>query len=213
MSLPDFPSEQPVVAGLLRLLDESGDRQCALLEQESSARIASLRRQAFAQARARVSSAIAEERLRIADAVHRVEAELHSELRRCMLGHDARLVALGHASLLAELQRRWGQAAARADWLARLLEQCARVSICRQWCLECPPDWPAEEQLAAVQLAAGEHAAELTIAPLAELQAGLRVRVGGLLVDMSIPGLLAEAATIESELLGIYQGLLEEASA
>lgn len=203
--------EKPAVSGLLRLLAESAEQQCNALRAQAEDKISGIRRQAFAQARERVGAAVADERERIAQVLGRVTAELETESRRRSLRRDAHLVEAGRRRLADVLARRWANAEARAQWLAALLAQSASVLITREWLLECPEDWPEDERLGAVSQAAA-HQARLEVQAMAELDVGLRLRAGGMLVDMSISGLLADSDRIDGELLAIFDTLAKEAS-
>jgi len=195
--------ENTAVAGLLRLLEESGDAQCAQLRAKAAEQIAAIRRQAYQRARQRIRKAVAEERARIRQEVGRVDAEVETELRRRSLRHDARLVDAGREALDQALRERWQDAGARQAWADAVLALCDRVLIGREWRLSCPSDWPEAERRRAMEQARERAGATLTIEEDASLEQGFRVRCGGVSVDMSVAGLLSDRAAIEGALLHI----------
>ena len=79
----------------------------------------------------------------------------------------------------------------------------------RDWTLEHPQDWPDEERDRAIELAQERCGAKVTTRPADGLKAGLKILSGGALVDMSIPGLLANERTIEGELLAEFNRAAE----
>lgn len=195
--------QNTAVAGLLRLLEESGETQCAELRARAAEKIGAIKRQAYAQARQRVRNAVAEERARIKQEVGRVEAEVASDLRRRGLRHDARLVESGRELLAQVLRRRWEDPEARQAWLGQTLEVCQRVVMGRDWVMRCPPHWPEDERRQAVALAEKQAGVALEIKDDADLAEGFQVQCRGVVVDLTVPGLLADQAAIEGALLQI----------
>lgn len=195
--------ENTAVAGLLRLLEESSARQCAELTAKAAEKMAAIKRQAYQQARGRIRHAVAEERTRIRQEIGRVDAEIETELRRRTLRHAARLVEAGRAGLEQTLRERWQDAAARQAWSSTLLDQCRQVLLGHEWLMYCPSDWPDDERRQAIEQAREQAGALLTIENDGQLAEGLRVRCGGVTVDMSVAGLLSDQAAIDSALLYI----------
>lgn len=193
--------ENTAVAGLLRLLDASGDEQCSQLRAKAAAQIAEIRRLAYQQARQRIRTAVAEERTRIRQEVGRVEAEVETELRRGALRHDARLVDAGREGLEQALRERWRDEGSRQAWVDAVLTLCEQVVIGREWILSCPSDWPQAERERAIEQARERAGAALIIEEDVALEQGFRVCCGGVSVDMSVAGLLVDRAAIEGALL------------
>lgn len=191
--------------GLLSLLEESGEQQCRTLCAEGATRTAELRGKAFALARQRVGAAVAEERKRMSQAIGRVEAEVETALRQRLLAHDAALIEQGRQWLEEALRRLWQDSAARKSWAATLLDEAASVAIARDWRIECPLGWPSEEQAETVRRAGDVHGARVEIDPSDALKSGLKLVSGGLVVDMSLSGLLVERGSIDGALLNLVR--------
>lgn len=204
MNKPDR-IEKPSMSGLLDLLRDSGEQQCRALRSEGEARLAELRRKAFARARARVRAAVAEERKRMNQAIGRVEAEVETTLRRRQLAHDQALVEEGRRLLAEALRRRWRDSEARKAWADALLDQAARVVMARQWRIDCPADWPSAEQARTVDRAAELHDARVEVRASESLAAGLKLVSGGLVVDMSLDGVLVDRDSIDGALLDLVR--------
>lgn len=204
MNKPDR-IEKPSPSGLLGLLEESGEQQCRTLRSESQVRLADLRRKAFARARQRVSAAIAEERKRMNQAIGRVEAEVETTLRRRLLAHDQALVNEGRRLLAEALRRRWQDPEAREAWADALLDQAAGVVLARDWRIKCPLDWPSAEQTRTVRRAAELHGARIEVDLSESLEAGLKLDSGGLVVDMSLEGVLMDRNSIDGALLDLVR--------
>ncbi|HMA98044.1 MAG TPA: hypothetical protein VKO38_01170 [Wenzhouxiangella sp.] len=189
--------------GLLSLLDEAGERECAALISEAEQKAAELRSRAFGRARERVRIAVGQVRKQMAQSLARVEAEIETARRQRILAHDAELVAEGRELLRSALLKRWQQPAARKAWAAKLVDAADRVVIAREWQIECPPDWPDEERAEIVERAAKVCGAKVDVCSCHSIDAGLRVISGGLVVDMRVDGLLADSAYVEGALLAL----------
>ncbi|TVS14012.1 MAG: hypothetical protein EA419_00460 [Wenzhouxiangella sp.] len=196
--------ESSSVADLRAMLQASGEQQCAAVRAEGAKKIAELRRKAFAQARARVRAAVRDERARMSQALGRVEAEVETAVRRRTLAHDARVLAEGRERLAEVLAERWQKTSARRIWAATLLVQAAGVIHARQWRIECPSDWPDAERSETIELGAERHQARIEVHPVAGLDVGLRLISGGIAVDMSLTGLLADRDRIDGALLDLF---------
>lgn len=192
------------VDALMELLEQSRSAHCQQARDGAELQAAELLRRARRAARERVSKAAHEERARLEREVRRVEAEIETEQRRRARRRDSLLIEVGRKLLADALAARWAQADARREWTACVLEEAAGVLLGRDWTLEHPADWPDEERDRAIELARTHHGATVATKPVNELDAGLKIRSGGALVDMSIAGLLANERTIEGELLAEF---------
>lgn len=197
------------VDALLELLEQSRSAQCQQAREGAELQAAELLRRARRAARERVSKAAHEERARLEREVRMVEAEIETEQRRRARRRDSLLIEAGRKLLAEALAARWARAEARREWTACALEEAAGVLLGREWTLEHPQDWPDEERDRAIELAQERCGAKVTTRPADGLKAGLKILSGGALVDMSIPGLLANERTIEGELLAEFHRAAE----
>lgn len=195
------------VGALMQLLEQSRDARCREALEQAEAQASELRRNARKLARERVSRAAREERERLDYEVRMVEAEIETEQRKHARRRDLALIEAGRAALRDALAARWRQRDARQAWAEITVTEAAEVLLGREWLLEHPADWPAEERDAALAAARERCGATIEAKPVDELDAGLRIRSEGALVDMSVPGLLANQRTIEGELLAEFNRL------
>ncbi len=197
------------VDALMELLEQSRSAQCQQAREGAELQAAQLLRRARRAARERVSKAAHEERARLEREVRMVEAEIETEQRRRARRHDSTLIETGHKLLAEALAARWAEADTRREWTACALDEAADVLLGRDWTLEHPADWPEDERKQAIELARERCGATLAVKSAERLDAGLRIRSGGALVDMSVPGLLANERTIEGELLAEFHRAAE----
>jgi hypothetical protein len=197
------------VDALLELLEQSRSSHCSEAHEGAELQAAELRRRARKQARERVSKAVREDRERMEHEVRMVEAEIETVHRKRARTRDMALIEAGRAALAEVLAARWNDPAERRHWTEAALTDAAGVLLSREWTLEHPADWPAEERDRAIAFAREHFSAVLSATPADGLDAGLRVRSAGALVDMSIPGLLANERTIEGQLLAEFNRAAE----
>jgi hypothetical protein len=197
------------VDALMTLLEQSRSAHCSEVHETAALEAAEMRRRARKLARGRVSKAANEERQRLEHEVRMVEAEIETEHRRRARKRDMALIEAGRKALAEALAARWGERAQRRAWAEALLAEAAEVLLRREWTLEHPAGWAAEEREHAIGFARAHCGATLTAVPAEDLETGLRIRSEGALVDMSIPGLLANERTIEGELLAEFNRAAE----
>jgi len=197
------------VDALMTLLEQSRSAHCSEVHETAALEAAEIRRRARKLARGRVSKAANEERQRVEHEVRMVEAEIETEHRRRARKRDMALIEVGRAALAETLAARWGERAQRRAWAEALLAEAAEVLLRREWTLEHPAGWAAEEREHAIEFARAHCGATVEAAPMDELEVGLRIRSEGALVDMSIPGLMANERTIEGELLAEFNRAAE----
>ena len=197
------------VDALMTLLEQSRSAHCSEVHETAALEAAEIRRRARKLARGRVSKAANEERQRVEHEVRMVEAEIETEHRRRARKRDMALIEVGRAALAETLAARWGERAQRRAWAEALLAEAAEVLLRREWTLEHPAGWAAEEREHAIEFARAHCGAPVEAAPMDELEVGLRIRSEGALVDMSIPGLMANERTIEGELLAEFNRAAE----
>jgi hypothetical protein len=192
------------VHALRELLEQSRTSHCNQARQQAELQAAEIRRRIRGQARERVRKAAHEERERLEREIRMVQAELETEHRKRARKRDTALIAAGRAMLAEALAARWRDASGRIEWTANTLAEAADVLRSREWRLEHPKDWPAEERDRAIADAQARYGASIQAEALDDLESGLRIHCGGALVDMSIPGLLANERAIEGELLAQF---------
>jgi hypothetical protein len=197
------------VDALMELLEQSRSAQCQQAREGAELQATELRRRARKAVRERVSKAAHEERARLEREVRMVEAEIETEQRRRARRRDSMLIDSGHKLLAEALAARWKDRAGRAAWAEAAVHEAGDVLLGRDWVLEHPAGWAEDERDRALALARERCGARVDAKPVDGIEAGLRIRSGGALVDMSIAGLLANERSIEGELLAEFHRAAE----
>jgi hypothetical protein len=197
------------VDALKELLEQSRSSQCSEARERAELQAGELRARARKQARERVGKAAHEERERLEREVRMVEAEIDTEQRKRARARDSALIEAGRTTLEQALAAQWRQRADREAWAEAAVADAAAVLLGREWTLEHPADWAADERDRLIKHAQSHFGATVKARTDDQLRAGLRIRSKGALVDMSIAGLLANARSIEGELLAEFNRAAE----
>jgi hypothetical protein len=192
------------VDALKELLEKSRNAHCREVHERADLQANEIRRRARRQARERVSRAAVEERTRLEREVRMVQAEIETEHRRRARQRDMALIEAGRDTLAAALAARWEQQAERTQWAESAVLEAGDVLLGKSWVLEHPPGWPDAERDRALALARERFGVSIEARADEGLDVGLRIRTGGALVDLSIPGLMANERSIEGELLAEF---------
>jgi hypothetical protein len=192
-------AEAQAQQALLDLVEAERAKACAQIDGDTAAIVQAVRAQARAQALLRIRSTFAEQRQRLHDRLAAARARLATQRRLHAQQHTALLLGLAWAQLPGELQSLWQQPAARAAWAAQALSAARKRLPPGAWRVTHAPGWPQAEQQACVD-AAGSGVA-LQFEADAGIAAGLKVAVGGNVIDAALSGLLADRGDFEARLL------------
>jgi hypothetical protein len=190
------PFEAPARA-LLELVATDREHQCSQVLDAARDHADTQRAQARAAACARLRAAFAEQRRLRDEHVAAAQARLATRRRLHEQQRTAALLQEAWRQLPPALLARWQQPATRAQWVAHVLASARERLAGRAWHVLHAPDWPAAERTAAAQ---GLPAGTSFVADAA-IEAGLKVALGGNVIDGTLAGLLAERADIEAALL------------
>lgn len=192
------------VGALMKLLERSRKDHCREVLEDAAEQADEIRRRARRQARERVSATVSEERARMDNAIRMVAAEIETEKRRIERQRDQKLIQAAGRKLSEVLTRRWSNDEDRRAWTEVTLSEAASVLRSKEWTLEHPPGWADEERDRAIELARTRFDATLKARATDDLSTGLRIHAQGVMVDMSLEGLLANQRIIEGELLAEF---------
>jgi hypothetical protein len=193
------PGVERAMQALLDLVESDRSRLCDQILGEAHERARGLRADANAGARARMRQVFEEQRARRDQRLAAAEARLATERR---LHEQQRLAAwlrLASEQLPNVLQALWQQDEARATW-ARAVLAAARLRMPPgPWRIAHAADWPEDERKRVLHIAAPE--ATLCCEADPHIMAGLKVVRGGIVLDGTLEGLLADRSDFEARLL------------
>ncbi len=182
---------------LLDLIEADRVRQCTQILGAANTKAAAQRAQAHADARARLRHAFEEQRLRRRERIAAAQAQLATRRRLHEQQRVAALLRLAWEQLPGELLALWREPAARAAWLAHVLEFARERLPGGVWRIVHGPDWPATQQ----QALAAQCDATPQFHADPEISAGLKILADSNVLDATLGGLLTERAEFEARLL------------
>ena len=193
-----LPGLERATQGLLDLVESDRARQCDRLLGEAHERARSLRADARTAARARMRQVFAEQRARRDERLAAAEARLATERRRHEQQRLAAWLRLASDALPSALRALWREDQARSAWACAVLAAARLRLPPGAWRIAHAADWPEEER-AQVLHGAVPESTPCTADP--RIAAGLKVVCGGIVLDGTLEGLLADRSDFEARLL------------
>lgn len=187
--------------GLLDYLERETEQGCRAETARAEREAASVLQEAYAEARRRVHQVVEDERWRQRDELRRAVAEVGTLERLQRQRREQALLEDAMQALRAELIARWHAPKQRTVWLGSILEQGLEHLPKGNWSIEHGRVWGGEEvamiQKAVLRLGGVQIGYRLR----QDIEAGLLVHAGGVVLDGTIDGLLAYDEHIRARLL------------
>lgn len=191
---------QARTAALLEAVETYRESGCRGHLEPARARARTLLTEARRAARGRVHAAIAEERAAFSAQVTRAQARLATRERMAHQHLLQVLLAEGGRELAGALAARWRLPASRREWIETALARALATLPRSVWTVTGPGGWPRDERdAAAAWLEAHGVTASVAVEP--DIEAGVRVVTGGVELDATLAGLLADRRAVEGRLL------------
>jgi hypothetical protein len=189
------------VYSLLSRLHEEQDSACRRLREAANEQSAQLVAEGRSRARSRVREAVLEKRRRVDGHCRRVRVKLETRRREEHFAALGKRLADGLALLPDALQARWADEASRGSWCRMVLDEAAASLRRGSWRVEVAPGPTDAERDRLAAQAAGLAGAEVEVAEVASLGAGLVVLHDGVRLDGSVAGLLSDSLRVQAALL------------
>lgn len=193
------------VRSVLEVLRAQRDRRCREIQHAAARRAEQLLADSRRRMRERVHRAVVEERQRretaLLDARHRIE----TARRKAVQAHYREFLQEAAPLLLAELEQRWRDAAARRDWCAAAIGEASDRLPGARWAVEHPADWTPDDAQWLAQAFVDSGLPQPESGEDAAISAGLRIRFGGACLDATLEGLLANRPAVEARLLAAWE--------
>ena len=194
-----LPAIERSMQALLDLVESDRARLCDAILGEAHERAHDLRADARTAARRRMRQVVEEQRLRRAERIAAAEARLATQRRLHAQRHLAARLRLASEQLPRSLQALWHEDDARAAWTRTVLATAKLRLPPGPWRIAHPADWPAGERERALRTVAADAPPTCVVDPT--VTAGLRVACGGIVLDGTLEGLLADRFEVEARLV------------
>lgn len=197
---------------LLRALRTQQDYRCRHLIGDAEKQRKELLRTCRRELRERVHQAVEEERKRRETALHETRHRIQTAERRDRQARYDELLQRAWPKLLAELERRWSDAASRRAWCDMLLHEAAQYLPAESWRIEHPELWSDEDTRWLTHAVRDRGLAPPSLHADPEGRMGLKIRHGTACLDGTLDGLLARRVSVQASLLGAWERELLKAS-
>jgi hypothetical protein len=186
---------------LLEVVARDRDTRCHSEREAAGEQARQIVRRAYRDARTHAHADIEALREQVRQRLTSASARQQTRRRELRQQDDRAFLDAAWPPLQEALLRRWRDDAQREEWITQLVAGAAATLLDRDWLIEHPQDWPAEEGDALRERLTREQACAPRLAPCPDIRAGLRISAGGACVDGSIEGLLRDRTRIEALLL------------
>ena len=189
--------------GLLKLVGEYRDRECARVLDAARAEARELIAETYRREREQLHGRVLAERKRAKARIQAARAERDSRERSSGERANLRLLDAAWPQLRARLSARWRDREARRIWVAGYLARARELLPSGRWTVRHAPGWGLSER----ELAVAELTRHLGQAPRIEIDAGMEAGVvvlcRGAVLDASLDGLLRDRTRLEARLLAL----------
>ena len=193
------------VDSILERLRQRKDSRCGELIRQAEAQARDLVQRHRRELYQRAHEAVDEERLRRGKTLQQTRHRIGAAEGQKVQALYADLLSRGWPELIAELEGRWQEPAARRAWCGKLLDDAARAFAAAVWTIEHPGDW-TERDADWLTETLGERGIPIPKYRHDEASsAGLRIIHGTACLDGTIDGLLADRTGVEARLLAAWE--------
>jgi len=188
-------------SALLETLRADLEQRCRAELDAAAERARSIERAARGEARAKFAAARELERQRYELALQRARSAVETRLRERAHASGRAIVADAWQRLPAALARRWQDADGREDWIRHAVRDARQRLRGTDWQVEHAPGMSEPEW----RRCAADGAPAIRFAEDSTLDAGLRIRAEGAVLDATAAGLLADRDRVTAALLALFE--------
>jgi hypothetical protein len=186
---------------LIGEIDRQSDAECRTILEAADAESRTIVADAFAAARRHVHEAFEDMRRDGQRRLARAEAQIATELRVRDQARAAGNLRDGCPVLVDAVADRWSDPVARRHWTASVAEAARLRLRPGAWTVEHPADWASDEQAVFLAHLGADCRAEVRFVTSDDVDAGLRVRADGAVLDATPERLLADKPAVQALLL------------
>jgi hypothetical protein len=197
------PQEERSLSRLLEYIDDMRDQECASIRNEARRDSRELLRVARREAAERVRVTITHLREDNQMRLLAARASSQERLRRARYRLARELLDGVWQDLGLAVRRRWRDREGRREWVGSALRQCSDRVLGLRWVLRHPSTWDPEEASDLIDAASSAvNGLVVELQPDGQLEAGVCISCGDVLVDATPDALLSRRSQIEGFLLG-----------
>jgi len=190
-------------AGLLKLVEQYRDQECARLLDAARAEAKALIAETFRKERAFLHGRIVGERSRALARIQAARAERATRERWSSERTSLGLLGSAWPRLRERMVARWADPAGRQVWADRYLREALLVLPKGRWEIRHAADWSEAERREPTAGLTGRLGRSPRFETDGRIAAGLIIACEGAVLDASLDGLLRDRARLEARLLAL----------
>lgn len=187
-----------------------GEEACRAIDAEAQEEARAIVARAHKDARARVHGAIVLERQNGKSGLEKVRARIETDKRQNLQDKEHTFLAEAWLRLDTAIKARWHDPVHRAAWVAAAVTRATETLQPGTWAVQHPIGWDTAELDLHLDTIAGHGETKPQFEACENLALGLRISVGGAVLDAGAEGILADRDHISALLLAELFALIEK---
>jgi hypothetical protein len=204
---PDMQADTETLEHLLGVVVENREKRCQAVRDRAFQQASEITGQAYQRGRARLHRHVNELREECRLKVTSATARNQTLLRQQRHKEERAILDVAWPMLRTSMMALWQQYETRCQWIESAIETAKQRLRQRGWRIEHPPDFSEDDRQCIEQMFTGDHKPELSASD--DIEAGIRIRLDGAVIDATLAGLLRQKRAIEARMIArIKQGAM-----
>jgi len=204
---PDMQPDTETLEHLLGVVVENREKRCQAVRDKAHQQAADITGQAYKRGRARLHRHVDELREKYRLKVTSATARNQTLLRQQHHKEERAILDIAWPMLRSAMTALWQQQETRCQWIESAVETAKQRLRQQGWHIEHPPDFSKEDRECIERMLTVDHKPELSACE--DIEAGIRIRLDGAVIDATLAGLLRQRRAIEARMIArIKQGAM-----
>ena len=204
---PNLQPDTETLEHLLGVVVENREKRCQAVRDKAHQQAAEINGQAYKRGRARLHRHVNELREKYRLKVTSATARNQTLLRQQHHKEERAILDVAWPVLRTAMTALWQQHETRCEWIESAIETARQRLREQGWRIEHPPDFTEDDRQCIEQMFTGDDRPELSACE--DIEAGIRIRLDGAVIDATLAGLLRQKRAIEARMIArIKQGAM-----
>ncbi len=204
---PNLQPDTETLEHLLGVVVENREKRCQAVRDKAFQQAAEITGQAYKRSRARLHRHVDELREKYRLKVTSATARNQTLLRQQHHKEERALLDVAWPMLRTAMMALWQQHETRCQWIESAIETGKQRLRQQGWRIEHPTNFSKADRQCIEQMLAGDEKPELSACD--DIEAGIRIRLEGAVIDATLDGLLRQKRAIEARMIArIKQGAM-----
>ena len=203
----DMQQDKETIEHLLGVVVENREKRCQQIREKAQQQAREITRQAHARSRARMHSHVNELREKYRTRIASANARNQTLLRQQHQKEDRAMLDVAWPMLREAMTTLWNEPESRHVWLQAAMASASSRLREHGWHIEHPPELSEEDEKLITRMLSHSKSKHPKLVAADDIEAGIRIKTKGTIVDATLEGLLIQRKAIEAAMLArIKQG-------